>query len=157
MPIFATDLTRLSCSSAVPLEDVFFVGNKAQVFWVATKPIVAYVVKNRNVFSLSTRNWSYHPGIHKPMNAIANFIDPDATIPRAGGSPRPNPATRFFVFAYFCKYTLGAFWRHVVNYKHFVHTHIIPSFSFWLNDKWEKAEYPLSWLIDKFAPVPGWE
>jgi len=27
----------------------------------------------------------------------------------------------------------------------------------WLNDKWEKAEYPLSWLIDKFAPVPGWE
>ena len=28
---------------------------------------------------------------------------------------------------------------------------------FWKNDKWAKAKYPLSWLIDKFAPVPGWE
>ena len=26
----------------------------------------------------------------------------------------------------------------------------------WLNDKWPKAVRPLSWLIDKFAPVPGW-
>jgi len=26
----------------------------------------------------------------------------------------------------------------------------------WLNDKWKKAIHPLSWLIDKFMPVPGW-
>jgi hypothetical protein len=26
-----------------------------------------------------------------------------------------------------------------------------------LNNKWEKAVKPLSWLIDKFAPVPDWE
>jgi glycosyltransferase involved in cell wall biosynthesis len=26
----------------------------------------------------------------------------------------------------------------------------------WLNDKWPKAVRPLSWLIDHFAPVPGW-
>lgn len=26
----------------------------------------------------------------------------------------------------------------------------------WLNDKWEKAIYPLSWLIERFAPVPDW-
>jgi glycosyltransferase involved in cell wall biosynthesis len=26
----------------------------------------------------------------------------------------------------------------------------------WLNDKWGKAVHPLSWLVDKFAPVPGW-
>lgn len=26
----------------------------------------------------------------------------------------------------------------------------------WLNDKWDKAIHPLSWLIDKFAPVPEW-
>lgn len=26
----------------------------------------------------------------------------------------------------------------------------------WLNDKWPKANYPLSWLVDKFAPVPDW-
>lgn len=26
----------------------------------------------------------------------------------------------------------------------------------WLNDKWPKANYPLSWLVDKFKPVPGW-
>jgi len=24
------------------------------------------------------------------------------------------------------------------------------------NNKWEKQIYPLSWLVDKFAPVPGW-
>ena len=24
------------------------------------------------------------------------------------------------------------------------------------NNKWEKAKYPLSWLIEKFWPVPGW-
>lgn len=27
----------------------------------------------------------------------------------------------------------------------------------WLNDKWPKAIHPLPWLIDKFAPVPGWQ
>lgn len=26
----------------------------------------------------------------------------------------------------------------------------------WLNDKWEKAVHPLSWLIAKFAPAPDW-
>jgi hypothetical protein len=25
-----------------------------------------------------------------------------------------------------------------------------------LNDKWEKAIHPLSWLLEKFAPVPDW-
>lgn len=27
----------------------------------------------------------------------------------------------------------------------------------WLNNTWDKAKYPLSWLIDRFKPVPGWE
>lgn len=26
----------------------------------------------------------------------------------------------------------------------------------WLNDKWPKAKYSLSWLIEKFWPVPDW-
>lgn len=26
----------------------------------------------------------------------------------------------------------------------------------WLNNKWDKAIYPLEWLIEKFAPVPDW-
>jgi len=26
----------------------------------------------------------------------------------------------------------------------------------WLNDKWPKAVHPLSWLIDKFKPIPSW-
>lgn len=26
----------------------------------------------------------------------------------------------------------------------------------WLNNKWDKAKYPLDWLIQKFAPVPEW-
>jgi len=26
----------------------------------------------------------------------------------------------------------------------------------WLNDKWPKAIHPLSWLVDRFKPVPGW-
>jgi glycosyltransferase involved in cell wall biosynthesis len=26
----------------------------------------------------------------------------------------------------------------------------------WLNDKWPLAKHPLSWLIDRFKPVPGW-
>lgn len=27
----------------------------------------------------------------------------------------------------------------------------------WLNNKWDKAVHPISWLIDKFAPVPEWD
>ena len=27
----------------------------------------------------------------------------------------------------------------------------------WLNNKWDKAIHPLSWLIERFAPVPDWE
>jgi len=26
----------------------------------------------------------------------------------------------------------------------------------WLNNKWDKAIHPLSWLIDKFSPIPDW-
>ena len=26
----------------------------------------------------------------------------------------------------------------------------------WLNDKWSKAKYPVSWLVDRFKPVPDW-
>ena len=26
----------------------------------------------------------------------------------------------------------------------------------WLNDRWEKAIHPLSWLVDKFKPIPDW-
>jgi glycosyltransferase involved in cell wall biosynthesis len=26
----------------------------------------------------------------------------------------------------------------------------------WLNNKWPKAKYPLSWLVEKFKPVPDW-
>jgi hypothetical protein len=26
----------------------------------------------------------------------------------------------------------------------------------WLNDRWEGAVHPLSWLIEKFKPVPDW-
>jgi len=26
----------------------------------------------------------------------------------------------------------------------------------WLNNKWPKQKYPLEWLVDRFAPVPGW-
>lgn len=27
----------------------------------------------------------------------------------------------------------------------------------WIGNRWDKAIHPLSWLIDKFAPVPGWD
>jgi len=27
----------------------------------------------------------------------------------------------------------------------------------WLNNKWPKAKYPLSWLIKKFWPIPDWD
>ena len=27
----------------------------------------------------------------------------------------------------------------------------------WFNNKWDKAIHPLSWLIDRFAPVPDWD
>jgi hypothetical protein len=26
----------------------------------------------------------------------------------------------------------------------------------WMNNKWPLAQHPLSWLVEKFAPVPGW-
>jgi hypothetical protein len=26
----------------------------------------------------------------------------------------------------------------------------------WLDNSWIKAIHPLSWLVEKFAPVPGW-
>ena len=26
----------------------------------------------------------------------------------------------------------------------------------WLNNMWEKQKYPLSWLVEKFWPIPGW-
>ncbi len=27
----------------------------------------------------------------------------------------------------------------------------------WTNDRWPKAKRPFTWIIEKFAPVPGWE
>lgn len=31
------------------------------------------------------------------------------------------------------------------------------SHELWLGNSWEGAKYPLSWLVKKFAPIPGWE
>jgi glycosyltransferase involved in cell wall biosynthesis len=31
------------------------------------------------------------------------------------------------------------------------------SIDYWLNDRWPLQKYSFQWLIDKFAPVPGWE
>lgn len=31
------------------------------------------------------------------------------------------------------------------------------STDFWFNDRWEQRKHNLAWLIDKFAPVPGWD
>jgi ribosomal protein L37E len=27
----------------------------------------------------------------------------------------------------------------------------------WMNNRWEKQKYPLSWLIERFSPVPDWD
>jgi len=27
----------------------------------------------------------------------------------------------------------------------------------WLNNQWEKAKYPFSWLLEKFYPIPDWD
>jgi glycosyltransferase involved in cell wall biosynthesis len=27
----------------------------------------------------------------------------------------------------------------------------------WLNNKWDKAIHPLSWMIERFGPLPGWD
>ncbi len=27
---------------------------------------------------------------------------------------------------------------------------------YWMNDQWPKARKKMEWLIDKFAPIPGW-
>ncbi len=34
-----------------------------------------------------------------------------------------------------------------------------PKFSidFWMNNRWDKQIHDMRWLVDKFAPVPGWE
>ena len=31
------------------------------------------------------------------------------------------------------------------------------SYELWINNKWDKAIHPLSWLIEKFSPVPDWD
>lgn len=28
---------------------------------------------------------------------------------------------------------------------------------FWRNNRWKKQVYPLSWLVEKFWPIPGWD
>jgi len=28
---------------------------------------------------------------------------------------------------------------------------------FWMNNKWDKQVHDIKWMVDKFAPVPGWE
>jgi hypothetical protein len=40
---------------------------------------------------------------------------------------------------------------------HAVHRARAHSHWLWTEGNWEKAIHPLSWLIEKFAPVPGWE
>ena len=49
----------------------------------------------------------------------------------------------------------GSTWPYEINQKQidFARSY---SKDFWLNDKWPKATKPLSWLIDKFKPIPDW-
>ncbi|GAG07462.1 unnamed protein product, partial [marine sediment metagenome] len=91
-----------------------------------------------------------------------------------GGCDEGHGSWGQFGVEFACKAALSG-GRHVVNkqtwFAHMFRTQ--PGFSFpypnkeiekarqysrdlWLNDKWPGAKYPLSWLLEKFYPVPGW-
>jgi glycosyltransferase involved in cell wall biosynthesis len=49
----------------------------------------------------------------------------------------------------------GNTWPYPIDQRQVEHARQY-SKDFWLNDRWTKAKYPLSWLTDRFSPVPDW-
>ena len=145
MAIFTMGLPSLSCGSAISFENIGGIGNQLQMFRIATKSIIANMIKNWNAFAFSVGNGSNKPSIHETMYSIANFIYPDVAIPTRSNTASPYPASCFFVLPNLGKNSGGTLFRYVFNYKHFVHTQIIPLNMVTFFD----------WLLDKFQP-PGW-
>lgn len=46
--------------------------------------------------------------------------------------------------------------EHVLTVKSEKDKSVKYAVDFWMNDRWDKAIHPLSWLIERFKPVPGW-
>jgi len=59
-------------------------------------------------------------------------------------------------FAHLSRTQKGFSWPYPMSHKAQEYARAY-SRDMWLNDKWSKAVRPLSWLVDKFGPLPGWE
>jgi len=83
---------------------------------IATQTIIADVIKNWNISSLPLWDRLNKPSIHKTMDSVKLFINPNLTISKTC-NPIPIPTTSFFIDSNFSKYTTDRFRIRIVNNK----------------------------------------
>ena len=78
--VAAVGLPGFLGSGPNPTEDISSIRNKSQVSGITAGTVVADMVKDRDILTLSTGNGDNQPGIHKAMGTIDSLVDPDLSI-----------------------------------------------------------------------------
>jgi hypothetical protein len=138
---------------------VFAMRHKFYVERIAASLVVTNnVVKFESVVSRIFGNISGKQRVHQSVYFVLFAIIKKLSVSARTKFARPVPATGNRINLYVFQKSLGFFRRQFLSkvYNHFwCHGTMIPQNTDL--HKWDKAIHPLSWLVDKFAPVPGWE
>ena len=121
VPVSAMGLSGLSGGDAFPLKDISSIRNEAKMGGIATGTVIADMVKDRDVPPFAIGDGSNQPGIHKPMDPIKPFIDPNLPITIASNS-NPIPTSRRSD-ADFPKDSINSLGTNIVDGKSIVDVH----------------------------------
>lgn len=94
---------------------------------ITTGAIAAKMVKDRDMFTFTIRDWTNEPCVHKSVDSIENLINPDLSI-AAGFKACPIPATSGGVYFDFLPNAFCRFGTHM-GYSEIIHTHIVTMLS----------------------------
>lgn len=122
MSVPTMSLSSLSSSSTISSKDIGSIGDKSKVEGITTPPIITDMIKDGNIFPLSTGDRSNQPGIYESMDSIESFIDSDLSIPHTNNSS-PIPATIDIINFNLSKNSINSLGGDTVYDKHIIDVH----------------------------------
>ena len=117
VPIPAVGLSGLPGGSPVSSENILGIGDESKMGGITTDPIVANVIQNGDITSLTSRDGTNQPCVHETVDSVTNFVDANITIPIVGETPNPIPTPSGVIDTNLFKDTTHCLGTDVVNNK----------------------------------------
>lgn len=94
--------------------------------WITAEFVATDMIKNRNITSFASRNGANEPSIHKSMGSVSDLIDTHIPISSLCSTTSPDPTSCLSVASDFSENAFDRLSGHIIDNKHFIHTHIVP-------------------------------